>query len=98
MICQVPPSSVENSTIMEEVNVEDRIMNQVTVSGTTPVKFNTGEVRVCAIVAFEAATQLGADRGALWLTAKSSPPVPRFLLDPQPAGSAAEEDESKFSA
>jgi hypothetical protein len=98
MICQVPPSSVENSTIMGEVNVEDRLMNQLSVSGRTPVKSRAGEVRVCAIVAFEAATQLGADRGALWLTAKSSPPVPRFLLDPQPEGSAAGEDESKVSA
>jgi hypothetical protein len=97
MTCQLAPSSVEDSTTTGEVNVEDRLMNQVTVSGTTPVKSNTGEVRVCAIVAFDAATQLGTERGALWLSVKSSPPVPLFLLELHPDGRTAGEDVSKFS-
>jgi hypothetical protein len=63
----------------------------------TPEKSNSGEESACATVALVAETQLGADRGALWLTVISRVSVPRFFDDPQPAGRTGGEAASKFS-
>jgi hypothetical protein len=88
---------VEHSTRRGAENVDDRRMNHETLSGITPEKSNSGEVSACATVAFVAETQLGADRGALWLTVISEVSVPRFFDDSQPAGRTGGEAESKFS-
>jgi hypothetical protein len=49
----------------EAEKVEDLRMNQESLSGTTPVKSNSGVESDCATVALVAATQLGADLDAL---------------------------------
>jgi hypothetical protein len=95
---QDAPPSVENSTTTGAMNVEERLIYHVILSGTTPVKSNTGVVSDWATVPLVMETQFGADRGALWLIVTSGVPGLRFIVDSQPAGRRGGEVTSKFSA
>jgi hypothetical protein len=95
---QDAPPSVAYSTTTGAMNVEERLMNHDILSGTTPVKSNSGVASDWATVPLVTETQFGADRGALWLTVTSGVPGLRFIVDSQPAGRRGGEVTSKFSA